>query len=194
LGDPGEVKNPNGTGMSAVNGTVNMAIEFDGVDDRVIFPYAIYRNPLAFSVSAWVRLDSFNSRGCIVTSRDESPARGYALCVNSTSQPEALLGRGGSAGNWTTATGTSILNNSWTHLVMTYDGTNLRLYKNGNLEASPLSAFAQNIMRPMYFGAGGTELTPAASDFFKGQIDEITIWTSVLSAADVEAIFIKQSR
>jgi hypothetical protein len=194
IGFNGTVKNPDGAGMVSTNGTVNTAVQFDGVNDRIVVPYINALNPNKFTVSAWVKISGADRNRCVVTSRDNAPARGYALCINGSAQPQVLLGQGGSANNWATATGTAIFSNVWTQLVVTYDGTNLRLYKNALLESSPIAAYVPNTSRPLYVGAGGTELDPAASDFFQGVLDEVAIWDTVLTAEDVSALFQKQSR
>lgn len=190
----GTVKNQNGTGMTSVDGVVSFGIEFDGVDDRVVVPYANSTNSNQFSISVWIKIPNATSFRCILSSRDESPARGFALCINSGAEPLAMLGQGGSAGNWTVATGTPLLSNIWVHLVATFDGTNLRLYKNGVLEASPLSAIATNTLRPLYIGAGGTELDPGATDFFRGAMDEVAVWSTALTSDEVLKIYTRQTR
>ncbi|MBC7371774.1 MAG: LamG domain-containing protein [Bdellovibrionaceae bacterium] len=194
VGESASVKNPNGTGMSSTAGTVNLAVRFDGIDDRIVVPFIYSLNNL-FSVSAWVNPSAFGTEHCVITSKDESPARGFSLCLNGGGFAVAMLGQGGSAGNWSTATGTTaLLAGIWTHLALTYDGANLRLYKDGVMEASPISLNALNIAKPTYIGAGGTENSPSATSFFVGNIDEVAVWNSVLSQPEVEKIHAKQKR
>lgn len=194
LGENGTTRNPNGGGMSSTAGTVNLAVRFDGHDDRIVIPFVYSLNSF-FSLSVWVNPTAFGANRCILTSKDDSPARGFSLCLNTAGFAEAMVGQGGATGNWVTATGTTaLLENIWTHLVITYDGANLRLYKDGILEASPVSLLAINIGKPTYIGAAGTENSPAANSFFEGVIDEVAIWNSVLSQIEIEKIHLKQKR
>lgn len=188
IGDSGVVKNPNNIGMYSVSGPVSFALHFDGVDDRIRIPYRNNYNLNLFSVSLWIQIPAPSIAMSAITSRDAPITKGYALYVNASGQPEIRIGRG-SLNSWGVATGTVLLNNTWTHIVFTYDGTNVRLYQDGVLTASLLTAYMPNTTFPLYLGAGGTEGDPKALDFFLGNIDEVAIWSSVLSDSDVQAIY-----
>ena len=82
---------------------------------------------------------------------------------------------------------TVIQNNVWYHAAATYDGTTWRIYLNGNLEATltvnraPQSASVQQ-------AAIGSALssTGIASGFFNGRIDEVRIWNSAKTQAEIQ--------
>lgn len=191
LGEDGIIKNPNNTGLSSVSGPVSFAMHFDGVDDRVVIPYRNNHNLGFFSVSLWIQIPTSGVVRSPLSSRDGPVAKGYALYVNSSGQPEIRVGRG-TFNDWGIATGVALLNSTWTHIAFTYDGTYIRLYQNGALQASLLTAYMPNTSRPLYLGAGGTEEEPNALDFFLGNIDEVAIWGSVLSDSDVLTIYERQ--
>jgi hypothetical protein len=74
----------------------------------------------------------------------------------------------------------------WSHLVGTFDGTSLRLYVNGTLQAS--TSFDATTIR--YANVADKLLigtTPGNYDAFKGQLDEVAVYGVALSAADVAA-------
>jgi large repetitive protein len=71
----------------------------------------------------------------------------------------------------------------WMHVAATYDGANLRLYKNGvEIGFSPLSRQLPSDQTPLYIG---TNKNPLRNDVFLGLIDEVVLYGVALSAADV---------
>jgi len=193
LGFNGTVANTNNSGMVATAGQVGFAVQFDGIDDHVVLPYYVNNNLNHFSVVMWVKITGGSGDRGLLTSRDDSPAKGYALYLNSSNEAEAMLGQGTGAGAWATVTGTPILSNVWTHIAFTYDGTSLKLYKNGSLEGTSVASYVTNTTKPLYIGAGRTESSPSAGDFFTGVLDEVAIWQSVLSDSDVQTIYNNQA-
>lgn len=191
LGDNGTIKNTSGSGMNLVSGPVTFATHFNGNSAWVAVPYRHNANLGQFTLSLWARITGGSGQRVLVASASGPVSKGYILSINGSGQPEVKLGQG-SANSWGVATGHVILNNVWTHLVFTYDGTWIRLYQNGVLLGSSLSAYATNITQPLYIAAGGTESSPSAGDFFTGDIDEVALWSGVLTDSEVETIYQRQ--
>ena len=59
----------------------------------------------------------------------------FQLSISTTGKPEAFVGNGTSWGT-SISSAEAIPSGAWTHVAMTYDGTNLRLYVNGVLKAT----------------------------------------------------------
>jgi hypothetical protein len=73
--------------------------------------------------------------------------------------------------------------NSWTHLATTYDGTTLRLYVNGVQVASKAQTGTLAISsNPLTIGGD-----PIWGQHFAGRIDEVRVYNSALSAAQIQA-------
>ncbi len=75
------------------------------------------------------------------------------------------------------------------HLVGTYDGSQVRLYVDGDLKASvPATGSMSSYGRDLYI-AGFSNLAREGTDFLPGGIDEVTIWDRALSADEVTDLF-----
>ncbi|HQE95991.1 MAG TPA: DUF5689 domain-containing protein, partial [Candidatus Marinimicrobia bacterium] len=68
----------------------------------------------------------------------------------------------------------------WTHVVGTYDGSNLHLYVNGELVGE--ASFTANIGQ----GDAGFYLGGTWSNYFDGVIDEVRLWNVCRSQADIQ--------
>jgi hypothetical protein len=85
-------------------------------------------------------------------------------------------------GNYT-AEGSTVAANTWTHLAGTYDGSMLRLYRNGvevarQARSGPI-ATSGGVLR-----IGGNSLW---GEFFRGRIDEVRIYNRALSPSEIQA-------
>lgn len=82
---------------------------------------------------------------------------------------------------------TSLSTNTWTHLAGTYDGTTIRLYKNGTLASSrtQYSYVAGNL--PLSVGDDAIALS--YDDRWEGELDELKVWNRLLSANEIKSIY-----
>ena len=88
-------------------------------------------------------------------------------------------------GETSTLVGTvEVVAGEWTHVAATYDGAAMRLYVNGQASGSlpRTGSIAQNAMVPAALGA-----TPQGDRRFDGLIDEVRLYTMVLSPGEIEA-------
>jgi|GEM_PF-7045488 len=82
--------------------------------------------------------------------------------------------------------------NNWTHITVTYDGNNILIYLNGNLDK--LSSFPGHYFQysyggtnfPVRIGRGKNSSVPC---FFNGSIDEVMIFSRTLSASEIQALY-----
>jgi hypothetical protein len=75
----------------------------------------------------------------------------------------------------------------WYHLVTTYDGTNIAYYINGaqdGLQNSPAATLNPNTWAPLTIGGG--RWTGTINNQFQGEIDELAVYTNILSVTDIQ--------
>ena len=182
-------------GASFAAGMVGQAFSFNGSNQCVQIPYAPSLVNSNYSVEAWVKplaqvSDAIN--------QDVLFGQSYGQCQ--------LLARTGSTGvrvafafgtdhfTFYEAAGTSeIPIGQFTHLAGTWDGTTLRLYINGVLNAQGTPG-ASPVDSGCAFQIGGF-YSPAAGDcsyvgqFFNGLIDEVSYYKRALSGAEIQSIY-----
>ena len=82
------------------------------------------------------------------------------------------------------------INNSWYFFALTYDGTNLKIYTNGNL-AGTFAATLDTRPDNNLFRIG--RKINNQNQYFKGSIDDFAIYNKVLTDAEVLALYQSQS-
>ncbi len=174
---------------SFVSGKVGQAFTFDGAGDYVNIPASAgFDLTSAITIDAWVKatkaeFDSMDQNAAIVTKGDSAwrlqrgpGSGGYGLRFGSNNNS----GYHDLDGNIAVADG------QWHHVAAVFDGTTKYLYVDGALDvfASVPGNFKTNV-----FDVRIGENAEATGRFWKGQIDEVEIVNSALSAGDVASIY-----
>ena len=173
----------------ALPGSADKAVTFDGAANYIMMALPDEANSLnpqgPFSAEVWL-----------------NPTGAGPLCPLSFADVNGL---GGNADGWVieeTATnwnltmfaaegnqtavnigGGAVVTGSWQHLVAVYDGTNAYLYVNGQPVAQASAAgYVPNKSGQLTIGARSD-----LSFFFPGGVDEVALYTNILSATDVLA-------
>ncbi len=172
-------------------GIINTAYDFDGTNDEVVVPdTANLRITGDLTYSVWVYLGDFNANTII--SKAESPGNwaGVGLIhIHNPSGVETLYFRRGNSVNdedaliWTGLDEISL--NTWTHIVVTADGTTWKMYVNGDEKATGTKTVTvADSGNDLHFG-----LSPNSDNDFLGRIDEIGIWNRALGPTEVTELY-----
>jgi ferric-dicitrate binding protein FerR (iron transport regulator) len=137
-------------------------------------------NSPAFSVSAWFKSDSAGEKFSeSIFSKDTRTEVQYALCVQKGSKLRVNLGSTPPAFG-----STFVTPGIWHHVVLTYDGREVKLYLDKKLEAARVVNLAlKDCGAPFLIGKRSFEQTP-----FAGVIDEVRIYSVALTQDQVNAL------
>jgi hypothetical protein len=150
------------------------AMSFDGASGYVSVGTSNLPLPnAAQSISAWVNITALPAGAAsIVSLTGASSAMKLGLSATSL----RVLRNDGTALISTSAPSTS----AWHHVAYTWDGTNNKLYVDGTAVTPTTTSHDSAAVTSAFIGA-----TSAAADFFKGQIDDVRVYNTTLTAAQV---------
>lgn len=151
------------------------ALAFDGGDDWVrIAQDVTVLTGGAFTVSAWAHLDGSCTSDWpeVISDIMATTYDGYCLGFGSNGVAYAMVGASG----W--AQDTNALVDQWVWLALEFDGTNMSLYRNGELVRS-LAPVSHVPATNGYFAIGDGQ-DPGYSEHWKGRIDDVRIYRSAI--------------
>lgn len=163
------------------------AIHFNGFDEYIEVPHDASLNMTSgFTIAAWVYLEAYVEWASIVTKgtgdnnytiHQSGPAGGsdYGHLRFTGSSPNLPI--------FLEST-TKIPLNEWHFVAISYDGTTLTFYYDGNADGGgtlpgPLGTNTESLIIGADF--------PGAAEYWDGNLDEVRIWNVALSRAQVRA-------
>ena len=179
------------TGISWTAGKLGNAVDCHGSDfgnGYVNIPQHSALKPANISIQAWVSIDAFGDWDGIVgnfedTSDTES---GWALFTHGANTVSWYVSVAGSM-RWTSV---SVPTAQWTHLVGTYDGTNVKLYKNA---APPVTTAASGFIDYSEYPPLGMRIgqyyDTNEQDALDGRVDEVALWNRALTQDEVLMLY-----
>ncbi len=162
------------------DGCPGAALDFDGVDDYVSIPNSPTLTTCTtcpITVEGWVYRESSapvqhimgKRNGCGFSSwqfqiEDALGGIGFAYSTNTIRDPQVMP------------------MNQWMHFAGVFDGTNVKLYINGELKASVPGSLGNEPNAPVTIGRSGD--CPLLWD---GKMDDIRIWNRALCQAEIQS-------
>ncbi len=162
------------------SGKYGGALHFDGINDWVTVPdHAQLDLTNGATVMAWVYPTALSSYRTVVMKEHPQGACYYLYSGPSNNQ---AMGGGRFGGDYREISGGGTLPlNTWTHLAMTYDGANIRVYRNGALVATLAQTGTFEVSNNVLRLGGNTTW----DEWWAGRIDEVRIYNRALSAAEI---------
>jgi chitodextrinase len=168
-------------------GKFGHALSFDGVNDWVTIADAGSLDLTAgMTLEAWVRPAALGTSYRTVLMKEQAGSMVYDLYANrntGVSSAEAYIT--GKSRQVNGSTGIPL--NAWTHLAVTYDGTDLRLYMNGT------QAGVTNFPGAITTSNGVLRIGGNATwgEYFSGLIDEARIYNRALTPTEIQADMVR---
>jgi len=187
-----------GTVVGATTGEAGKfgnALSFDGKDDYV----ECGSGPSitgGLTIEAWIFLEGYGSYYPYYPSYVSKGDVGnymesYALFHSPAGQLAFLLNSNGTPGGRTIVWGSAygIPLKTWTHVAGTYDGVTMRIYINGSPDGSGAHSggiYATPVPDSLKIGQSYRLTYPGGSTSVNGVIDEVRIWSSALTATQLD--------
>ncbi|THB63203.1 MAG: LamG domain-containing protein [Desulfovibrio sp.] len=165
-----------------VSGFPGGALRFNGEDDVVEVPDQQLFNAQTLTITAWIRPDHSSQWARIVDKYDHVNESGYAFHLNhDTYVSFEFWSQDGEHYSVTSATPISM--GQWIYVAVTYDGSMLRLYQDGELvDDNQAQGPIRHSTRNLSIGNGfdGYHSWPYA-----GTIDEVRFYDRALSQSEI---------
>jgi hypothetical protein len=165
-----------------VTASIANALDFDGVNDYV----SIGADPKlnitgTITLAAWIYRNATGRYDCIIGKDNYGANDGYSLWIYND---DKLTLRFGSSRVYQSSS--TIPKEIWTHVAATYDGTNAKLYVNGNLSVSYSALAPTTNSNNLYIGTPQDAIGNSLFNFY-GKIDEVNIWNVARSQTDIQS-------
>lgn len=181
-------------GVLFTDGQFGRAASFNGLSSYVSIPnHAQFNMQNEITTSAWIHRTQDNSElGSIVQKwGDESNRRQWHLTL-SDNNIRFYISTSGS--NFPAVTGSVIPLNTWTHVVGRFDGNNLQVYVNGELDSTiSLVGTIHQSNIGLRIGGYGEDSEYPSNRYFPGLIDEVMIFNRALSSDEIASLYNSQA-
>ena len=168
---------------------MNPGLKFNGSSDYVDCGPALGNDVQSkLTLAAWIKANAFTDwAGLITKGTNASP---YALQIwhDGSLRFSANWGSpAGSVGGGSWNSTAKMTSNQWYHVAVTYDGTTVRFYLNGVLDANQPAVM-------LHFGVVNEPLTlgadlPGGDEYFNGTIRDVRLYGRALSEAEINTAF-----
>jgi hypothetical protein len=179
-------------GPAWVSGKIGKALDFDGANDKVNAGDIDITGD--FSISVWIYPHSSpNTDGQFgVVSKDNANdvinyAILYGLWSSNESDKKIRFRFRNQSSEYNVKSNAEVPLNTWTHILGTYNGSNLKIYINGSLDSSA-SAAASLPTHNSKLAIGG-RFTGGNSSLFDGIIDDVRIYGRALSPGEIQQLY-----
>jgi hypothetical protein len=147
-----------------------------------------------FSVSAWFKTSTDSAYASFIVNKGGMGSElkdknlNYGIWLTKT---EELAGgyEGSDSSNYFAISSKKFNDGKWHYAVVTYDGSTLKLYADGQLVASNESTADPESSDTKPVRIGANSLSGKMKGYFTGSIDEVRIWNRALSDNDVAAAY-----
>lgn len=152
-------------------GNANSAYHFNSIDNQIELPTAVVSGGAAVTASWWVNVNDITGFNYVLD--------GGAIQIGSN---EGFMYFNI---NGDTETATTLEPNQWIHYAGTYDGTTIKIYKNGVFEQQTSYSTAMGVYySPSHIGSlNGTDR------FMDGAIDDIKVYNYILTDEEILALY-----
>jgi hypothetical protein len=178
----------------ALVGDANTAASFSGSPGLGLIPYSPTFSPAQLTIEGWVRTTVTTETMCPFSSTYGTSGDAWLTYQGTAVREWSPVGNGARAPLYDNGqTNAVVVYNQWTHLVMVYDpiasaGFPWTYYINGRNDTGyGWEGVVPNSGGPFIIGGRGVSATTIADMFWKGQVDEVTLYQRALPSTEIAA-------
>jgi len=185
----------NGTMINAPvwsSGAYGLALAFNGADNYVEIPHSDTLTSSNFTIEAWIYLNAdVNHTQARIVSKQETISKSYSFDIfgngyGGSTGNQLLLSIGTGAVWYNFLSTTHLSNQTWYHVAGTQEGTNSKIYLNGQLDKNGTTS-TQTANNTGVLTIGCQKQTGTnATYFFNGTIDEVKIYNRALGQQEIQ--------
>jgi hypothetical protein len=140
------------------------------------------------SIVGWIKIDDTNHDYVLAAKGNPVAEACYRVWYdNASGSMHAALSDDGST--FSEASGaTSLSTDTWYHVAMVYNDTDIRIYLNGSLDSNGASN-PKTYSSGLYTSSQVFRLGRSGSDYLIGNIDDVAVFSDALSSAEVTEIY-----
>ncbi|WP_339882579.1 LamG-like jellyroll fold domain-containing protein [Polaribacter vadi] len=171
--------NSQGTAYGEVKSfNFNHALNFDGSDDRIIIPdNGAFDFSSGFTAEAWINPDVLGTQTYL--SQYNSNQEAFAFILLASGRIEFTVTTDGTTDQYFESSAI-ITPGEWSHVALTFDGATMKAYINGVPDGTKV------VTGTMFPSTAPIEIGARNNNyFFNGSIDEVRIWSRVLTATEI---------
>jgi hypothetical protein len=179
-GNDGTYSNVTLAVQGVVTGDANTAAEFNGTNSLVTIDKSIMNALTAFSLAGWIRPEGTQLNRTGLFGQNDVAEFGF---INPTNIQI-----------WTPSGGSLTVpypfpSNEWHHVAAVGTGSNLKIYFDGALQNTGGTTTANYGSSTFGFKIGGGGIFDATTNFFRGTIDEVAVFSRGLSDAEISDLY-----
>jgi hypothetical protein len=180
------------TSVTGANASTGGALSF-GAGNYINVPAGPYLNPASFTFVGWAKPAGISGDQSFVTSRYDqfaatSNTYGYIFYITA-GKWDFWNGASNAPQSWEKLPASAPAAGAWQHIAFSYDAATKTktVYINGVQAATGVTAapYQRNLVKDLHLGSGGDNGGPLP---FAGGIDDVAIFSTVLSSAQIATI------
>jgi len=158
-------------------GKYNASMSFDGVDDEITTADSPSLDMANMTVSAWIKTSNAAEQ-CIVERNNST----FYFCTNAGKLRYWI---NGVAATWMTSN-KSVNDGVWHHVLGTWDGTNKKLYIDGNLDKTEAGTGGDMGSTTVGLNIGVRKTAGVPQFYFNGQIDDVKLFNYAQTESQIK--------
>ena len=172
-------------------GWPKQAAHFDGIQSSLTAPSAAHLNTEKASVAFWVKVESLPAQGEVFLLSYGGWQERFKISLPAHGKAVWTTNHSGGISDMDAGDANALVPGVWTHLVMVHDGAQDLIYVNGVVaNTKAVVGTLNSTTHPLGIGYDPID----GVNFFKGDLDEVTLYDLALSAQEVLALYTTQNQ